>query len=312
MKKILLLIAVVLSVRGYSQSIKPVQFEWVEFATIDTVFEKAAMLIPIHLKGVDDKYFMQLDLGSDATMFYGNPFEQLCEKYPFLKKGIKTVSKYGRKVEVVPVTGKLGNYTLKSDTFYIKKNYGDSLYSDNKFKIIGTVGLDIFRKRVLMIDFIDQKFAVADSVTQLDINHLNAMDTLAIKLIFNKMFVSDIKIEDKPLDNIIYDSGSSIFSLIVTKEKWQKLTGRSGDEVDNIVIKVPAWQKEIKVVGAPLKENLFLGNLKVEHPVIFYGILENLNLSKAPFKLEGLIGNVLFLNSIIIIDFNNKIMMITK
>ena len=311
MKKIITLIAVVvLSIKGYSQSIKPAQFEWVEFATVDTTFEKAAILVPIYLKGVDDKYFMQLDLGSDATMFYGIPFEQISKTHPFLRKDIKTILKYNRKVKVVPVNGKLGSYTLKSDTFYIKQNYGDSLNPDSKFNVIGTVGLDIFRNRILMIDFVDQKFAIADTVAQFDQNFLTNTDTIAIKLIFNKMFVSGIKIGDQPLNNIIYDSGSSIFTLVVTKEKWQKLTGRTGDEVDNIVIKIPAWQKEIKVIGAPLKENLFLGNLKVEHPVIFYGVLEELDLSKAPFKLEGLIGNVLFLDSIIIIDFKNKVMMI--
>ena len=313
MKKILVIIAaVVLTFRGYSQSIKPTHFKWTEFATVDTTFEKAAILIPLYLEGVDKKYFMQLDLGSDATMFYGIPFEQISKKYPSLKKDIKTISKYNREVEVVPVNGRLGNYLLRSDMFYIKQDYGDSLNTENELNVIGTVGLDFFCNRVVMLDFVNQKFAIADTITELDKSHLRNTDTIAIKLIFNKIFVSGIKTGDKPLDNIIYDTGSSIFSLVVTKEKWQKLTGKTGDEADNIILKIPAWQKEVKVIGAPLKENLFLGNLEVKHPVIFFGILEKLDLSKAPFKLEGLIGNVLFLNSIIIIDFKNKIMLIKR
>ena len=313
MKNILLVtLAIILSSVGYSQSTKPSRFEWDEFATVDTTFKKAAILIPISLKGVGKKYFMQLDLGSDATMFYEIPFEQICRKHSLLKNKITTITRYNREVEVVPVNGKLGNYTLKSDTFYIKKNYGDSLMPDNKLNVIGTVGLDFFCNRVLMIDFIDQKFAVADTITSFDENILSNADTVAIKLIFNKMFISGIKIGDKTLHNIIYDSGSSIFSLVLTKKKWQELTGRNGDEPDNIVIKIPAWNKEIKVVGAPLNENLFLGNLEIRHPIIFYGLFEGLDLSGAPFKLEGLTGNVLFLNSIVVIDFDNKIMMIKR
>ncbi len=311
MRNILIIIAtVLLSVRGYSQSIKPARFYWTKFTTVDTTFEKAAILIPIYLDGVEKKFFMQLDLGSDATMFYGIPFEQISKKKPLLKKGIKTISKYNREVEVVPVNGKLGNYLLRSDTFYIKPDYGDTLNTKNKLNIIGTVGLDFFRNRVVMIDFVNQYFAIADTITELDKSLLANTDTIAIKLIFNKIFISGIKIGDQPIENIIYDTGSSIFSLVVTKKKWQKLTGKVGDETDNIIIKIPAWKKEIKVIGTPLKENLFLGTLKIENPAIFYGILEELDLSKAPFKLEGLIGNVLFLNSIIIIDFNNETMMI--
>ena len=317
MKKILAIIpgviaGVILSTGGYSQSVEPSRFEWEEFATDDTVFEKAAILIPIHLEGIDEQYYMQLDLGSDATMFYGIPFEQICELHPSWKNNITTLSIYNRKVDVLPVQGKLGNYILRSDTFYIKRDFGDSLNPPNKPEIIGTVGLDFFHNRVLMIDFVDQGFAVADSVAELDKNLLANTDTIAVNVIFNKMFVSGIKIGDRPLDNIIYDSGSSIFSLVVTKEKWQELTGRTGNEVDNTVLKIPAWGKEIEVVGAPLNEDLFLRNLKIEHPVVYYGILEGLDLSRAPFELEGLIGNVLFLDSILIIDLKNKMMMIKK
>ena len=40
--------------------------------------------------------------------------------------------------------------------------------------------------------------------------------------------------------------------------------------------------------------------------------MEEMDFSQAPVKIEGLIGNALFLNSIVIIDLDNEIMLVKR
>ncbi|HEX2061221.1 MAG TPA: hypothetical protein VHK90_10805, partial [Thermoanaerobaculia bacterium] len=100
------------------------------------------------------------------------------------------------------------------------------------------------------------------------------------------------------------DTGASIFPLVTSEETWKVLTGRAGTEPDVTVLTVPSWDRQVTLRGARTVDPVQIGPIAVARPEIFYLAEgpDDLKPQKWNPPIDGMIGNTLFLNSIVIVD----------
>lgn len=279
----LFIIFLLFAVESCSAAIEWSQFEWISSTVGNKTFDRAAILVPVKLKNNPKTFWMQLDTGTDVTVLYQIPFNQL--KYP--------VQPIKGKDNFVALSGTIGNCPFDSLPVYMYKDFGDSLNDKDEHPVIGSVGQDILVGRILVLDFPKKRFCLTDSLDPAVKSLIPRANFVDLNRRNNKLFVH-MQIADTSSDDFFYDSGASLFPISTSKTMWQKLTGLKGDEKRIIRMKVPSWGKEIVLLGAPVKGALTFGTLHVDHPIAYFDSTGMLDFSQWPFKTDGLLGNALF------------------
>src|ERR1051326_4932958 len=183
--------------------------------------DHAALMVEIQLDGMDTPAIMQLDLGSDATMVYGVPYGQLHRNDG--AAGQNSVS----------LSGMLANCRFQGERFHVRADFGDPI-TPGKPISLGTVGLDFFAQRILVLDFVRQRLAVLNKGVDLPPTVQHQIDVTPIETRNGKMFVA-VTLNGREEHGLFYDTGSSLFSLMTTRNRWRELTGRRPDDPANDV-----------------------------------------------------------------------------
>jgi len=288
-----------------SKKISWIRFEWEGDTIGGHFYDKPAMLVPFQLEGVPFRFTMQLDLGAPVTMVYGNTFIPLLELYPDLASHLDTVEhRYvlqGRKV------GGLHDITFLLDTvrfahrdIAIFEEYGDSSRQED-FRTdtvihIGTVGADLFREKVLVIDFTRQRLALLDSLPA------RMEEGMADILVEQGRIKVPADINGKKV-YLLYDTGSSFSSLYMATEDWDAY--RDTTCVPDTLM-VTAWGIKYPLLLSPTHIEVKIGN-EIFHPDT---VMAN---SLKPYRdfyrragILGLMGNRMFFDRILVIDLRNK------
>lgn len=103
-----------------------------------------------------------------------------------------------------------------------------------------------------------------------------------------------------------FDTGASLYHLLVDKANWQALTGRTGDEEDNQVLYGSGWGSSLTTVGAPLTMPLHLGPLQAEAPSVHFVLEQPARFTDHPARARGLIGSAPFLDHAVRIDLRGS------
>lgn len=123
----------------------------------------------------------------------------------------------------------------------------------------------------------------------------------------NEKFFVPLRIAGKNYgDEFFFDTGSSIFPLSTTPELWRSLTGRNGEELDNVALEVPSWGNKIKLVGAPLKGSIEIESATIDRPMIPFQPSNENDFSKWPFTASGLFGNSLLSDRLVVVDVQRQ------
>ena len=104
------------------------------------------------------------------------------------------------------------------------------------------------------------------------------------------------------ISDVIFDTGSSAFDIIVDRDDWIELTGI--DKLDTAPIQriVNSWGAKVTAIGAPARGPLTIGSAHIANPRVFF-LKEQPNLlSSWPFPARALVGNAPFWNRIVIMD----------
>lgn len=305
-----ILIALFLTVNvifGFGQNLQLEKIKWFDYYwSGDSANPKDAMMLNSKIDTINFNFRWQFDTGSPRTFVYGNVWNSFVTAFPNLRKQFFIVD------------------TLKSDGFINLKN-GGIVISGNKLpkniigflpdygnvidkKIIldnlgasttlGTIGIDLFRQGVLVIDFKKNKIGYSDRLSEQFYN--NKLNTLDFTLYQNRIILP-VK-TGKKVFYFFYDSGASLFPLKTTSAfsaitDWVTYT----DTLHNIT----TWGKSYDVPGGSIKKSVYLGNLKLSDPKIYVHPDPELYHTKI-FKeagTYGLIGNAYFEDKIIVIDF---------
>lgn len=298
MKRYIIVIVIFILILSFSTVNDSVQeVEWNDFIWADNTiggkhYDKAAILIPFKINGIEEIYHLQLDTGASSVL-YGNSLYNI-------------VPGYGAKTTRASISGTMSNYEFTYNNFRILQDYGvtSEELKSSEYKLIGSLGLDFFKNKILVINFPEQKFAIFNSRKSIPQNIKGEDNLLDMKYRNNKIYLKS-KIGNEKL-SLIYDTGSSIFDIVTTKEIWTNLTNSKNDE-DIRSLEIYSWGDMITIKGVRSDYDWEIGDIIVENPFIFYEPSGLKNFNFKSIKSDGLLGNAIFYdNHIITINLINK------
>ncbi len=251
------------------------RFEWISA----DISPKAAMLVPISLNGVP--YWYQFDTGADVLIPYGS-----------VKK--KGWSPAGGAVRIPNV--RFAGMSFSSILGYPMKDSSDPTHPKDQH---GTVGLEILIGRALVIDFPKQRICLLERA-DLPMSLIRKADWTSAEVRHGKLFV-DLDLNGKKLDGILYDTGSSPDVLDVDFGLWKEATGRSSTRDATTHSSGQSWGHELEFIGAPASGDLKIGN-HVYHGPMMTTTPTQPDTFRTDYWGQGLLGNALFTESVIILD----------
>ncbi|MFT3750051.1 MAG: hypothetical protein QM768_17165 [Agriterribacter sp.] len=253
-------------------------------------------------------FTMQLDLGAVHTVFYGKPLA------PYLKMSPELADK----LDTTLVQGYVGFDAcriFKHINLYLDKvpfediqvghyaDFGDSISIDSAKtttpKHIGTIAPDLFQGKVLIIDYPNQRLSILDSIPTI----LQRKTDFVTFKIRNGRIKIPFVIDDVEKD-LLFDTGSSLFSIFTSKDNSHFFTEPTTPIVDSIIGN--QWKQTIKLYGQKITKNIKFGKLKMK-PSLVYSLDDK---GQKQFEDEeniiGITGNNYFLNKLVIIDYKNR------
>jgi hypothetical protein len=288
----------------FAQNIEWIPFNWVGDTVSGKYFDKLAITVPVTLDNLPHKFSMQLDLGAVTTVVYGNSIAPYLDKYTDLKNKIDTTltfwmqnQKYSKfrnvHLKLGPVSFGNTNIGLFNDGGDIILN--DSIYTNSE-KLIGTIAPDIFQDKFLIIDYPNKRICV---VKELPEQFANAY------FVFCDIKEGRIRIQlsiNNKQEDVLFDSGSSIFSLLTTEKRAKQI---SEDKIIDS-LKISSWGDFYMVYGQRINSKILLGHKQLNNAIVFYDKLNKFDKFYDDEKIWGITGNAYFLSNIVIIDYRNK------
>ncbi len=284
-----------------------IHFEW-EGDTLGTrYYDKAAILIPFRLAGIPGSFVMQFDLGAPVSMLYGNTAGPLLTQHPALLQKLDTANKTSI-IEGRPV-GALQDVSFYLDTVLFTHRqlawfagFGDSLSAadtasaSNQSTIIGTIGADLLADKILVIDFPGQQLAVVDSLAVPDTSRL-----VDIEITHGRILVP-VRVNGTE-HKVLFDTGSSLMSLFLSTRNWDAYRNVS-QPLDTL--RVQAWGRYYNLYMAPAKAQVTIGRTVLQPDSIMANELPQYYEFYKNLGILGIMGNRMFYDKIVIIDFKRQ------
>lgn len=265
-------------------------FRWRGSMMGPRVVERSVLQVPVRLPNAPDSLFLQLDTGSDQSMFYEIPYRELRPGLP------ESLPRFVFEPAVV------GTETLDRDTIWVRPKSGRPIAS-TRARTIGTLGADVLRRRVLVIDFAAERFALLAPGVPVPADLERRAGWAPLNYRNGKPFVR-VRVAGTDRDDLFFDSGSSAFPLVVRRELWPEWTGRQRTDEANEVWLAMSWGREVPLIGAPLRGALSIAGVEFRTPTTFVhgdttGIPGFFDTSHYP--VAGYFGNALLGDSLTVI-----------
>jgi hypothetical protein len=284
-KRLLFLMTVIISLfisevfKGQS-----VDFKWERDSINGKLVDKIAMSVPFTIE--NKTYRFQFDLGANMTLIYDKCFE----KTEFIKnkKTDQPMEAAGHQV-----------FTIDNQNFSVGKLKVEhyklhGLLNFEQEEACGVVGADLFQNKYLIIDFPNKKATVSD---KLKTN--KKIDFVDIKIINNKPILP-LKIDNK-VYQFQYDNGASIFPIVSYKKNFQNLI-ESSEIIENFNIR--NFNNPLIVKAIKTNKEIIIGKSTFNTKEFWYTDEDYFYFEQQ--GIDGIIGNVFFLDKTIVIDFKNK------
>ena len=237
-----------------------IPFLWESYKSNGVVYDKAAMIIPVI--GEDNK-FLQLDTGSVDSYIYG--------KKEDVYLSVKGNHKVSHKFKALP--------------------------DMQSAKIIGTLGNDYFLNKCVAIDFPNQSIEISNCSLLKQNKQVSWLESYRHN---TGHLMVGVDIGSNHFNNVMLDTGSSIFSLTLTKNNWLNTIPEGAENNPLYQIKSSSWGKDVVIKGTFPDDDLCIGTYCSKQPVY----LEP-NKEMVKVGIDGVIGNIVFLNSTLILNFQN-------
>jgi hypothetical protein len=281
-----------------------IHFKWFGSEIKGIYMDRHALCIPVKIDALPDSFYFQFDMGSTYTMLYENSLQPYLDKYPQLNSKLvkrrsplifwdhaKDFTNLKLTLGTVPFTGR---YT------YIKHAYGRVLNNDSiatpSQKTIGTIGVDLLQHHVLIIDYPNCRICIMDTLPPLyhptfTPFYLSRQGKVVLQMKYhNQIF------------NVIFDTGSSMFSLLTTGERFYQFSV----EDNNDTIPIVSWGEVHNVIGRPMPGTMSLNNIPFSNVEVYGDYRLNDELLKEEWS-DAITGNALFWDKVVVIDFRNKL-----
>lgn len=262
-------------------------FDW----TKDESGQHGAMIVPITLNGRTYKF--QLDTGADVVITYGKDLQPGWTHY--------------------------GDHALRIPNVYFAGSSFPAILafpmpSMDADEIQGTIGLDLFIGRTLILDFPAQRVCLVErGDLPLSIEQTASWNYGEIGKT-GKFFIP-ATLSGLAVPRLLYDSGSSPAAVDVDLSLWKSVTGRASTTGTPMSKPFSAWGKELHNVGANAIGNLVLNGYRdlpntetptvapitFPHPLVTTTV-ERSTYYRTELDGDGVLGNALFPNDILVLD----------
>lgn len=286
MKLKLLFLYIFLNIFSTNIQAQKIDFKWEKDSINGKLIDKIAMSVPFTIE--NKTYRFQFDLGANITMIYDKCFE----KTEFIKS---------KKIDYSSEAAGNTIFTIDNQKFNVGKlkiqNY--KLYGLLNFdqgEVCGVVGADLFQNKYLIIDFPSNKAFVSEKLKN---KIAKKIDFIDMKIINNKPVIP-ITIDNK-VYHFQYDNGASIFPIVTYKKNFQKLIDHS-KIIENFNIKNFNNPLIVKAIETDMKIGMGKSTFTTEE----FWFTDEDTFSFEEQGIDGIIGNVFFLDKTIVIDFKNK------
>ncbi len=286
------------------KNIQWISFEWKPAYTGQDTLKYGSMELITKIKGLKTTTSMQFDLGATNTVIYENPLRLIVQdsvKYPFQvnweKKG-KFAGIESYDIKDLNITS--SNYLFESLKPHLLKNYGTRKRRTPQH--IGTIGLDAFKNKCLVINYKDLKIGITDSLSK---NKLKNIDFVNFEKTKISQTVIKINIDNKPY-KVLFDTGSSSWTIVTGENKFNEILGSIKNKIDSV--QVSSWGKKDYFYKAPLDKTISIGSKEINTN---YGYFFKENpTSKYLYDNDilAVIGNRMFIENrnTVVIDYKNK------
>lgn len=280
------------------------KFHWVGSEIEGKYYDKFSIYLPVSLNNIQQETYVQLDLGSSVSMLYEetlNEMLRLGQIQSFTKDSLSLDSINRQEYYLSKdLTLTLNAQTINPEGLFIRKNYGDKYLPASKKitdKSIGTLGVDFFKNKTLVIDYPSEQICVIDTIpAALD----SSVQWQSCGFNGGSPLISlNIGGVNR---NFIFDTGSSLFALLTTTSIFNAIT----DNTSYDTLNVPSWGNILTVVGRPIKEEVKFGNLVLPKERAYFFLRSEIEAQFKSAGIDGLTGNKLFLKNTVFIDFKNS------
>ena len=159
---------------------------------------------------------------------------------------------------------------------------------------IGTIGVNLFKEKILIIDYPSQQIALLDSIPL----QYKKLDTY-IDISLDRRGRIHLPININGISkNVLFDTGSSMFPLMTSSDNWQKYT--NGIKQDSVL--TSTWGNYYYTYAANSK-NVSIGNRALSDKRVFDA--PYLNDFFEQENIWGIMGNAHFFEDLVVIDFKN-------
>ncbi len=261
-------------------------FRWLAADVGSTRLERASLAIPVKIRGLPGDQYFQLDLGATVSYLHGGSVEDLDSTFELPPNGMT-------------VSGTVGGVVVEEEPVEVLRGFRATLVKGQRMPVIGTLGLNFFERRTLVLDYPARRFLVLPGNAALPGDLASRVTFIRAVHRNGKLYVP-IEVAGVAEEGIFFDSGASSFSLVTSPQEWRRLTGRRGDESSNRRMTVSSWDTDITMVGAPMTGALRVGPVVRRRPTIWFTADRRFSFDSWP-STRGLFGNELFVDQFVVV-----------
>lgn len=271
-------------------------FIWSEISDSEGKLQKNALLLPVKIKGLDKVFYMQLDTGSNRTIFYSKRMQTI-----FAKFGNADIVTLDNRQYIKQMTIRisdnefnLGNALLRNSGYDEKIDFDDP----KSVNVIGSIGFDFLKSRVFEIDYSTNAFRIYDENYKFD----SSIKPNKLSIIKDQILLH-CDLNDRKT-KFLFDTGSSRFSLLTSIEEFDRIRLLDAPTKTD---KIKSFEDYLNVQTAPTLALVKIGGETI--PLEEISAVDTLTAGQkflmAVVGIKGITGNKLFLGRKLIIDLRN-------
>lgn len=273
-----------------------IPFHWVADSLRNELNPYAAMIVPVTLSGCPRTFYMQFDLGSPYSVFYGNKLRAIQSRY-----AIAPIKQHKGRNQLTAVEFNIGNMPVAASTIPVNQYEQSGInWTDTTTQIIiGTIGSDLIDNRTLTINYPAQTLAITRQVP----DTLKAITIEPFQWKERKILLPATLANESV--NVFFDTGSSAFELLTNESKWHRLAHKDKPFQKYAV---NSWGNKLTAFTAPTEHAITIAS--IAYPLQNVTRIEGTGFIQNVFMrlsgMGGMIGNKLFLNSVLVIDTQHQ------
>lgn len=253
-----------------------------------------AQLIPVTLPGCPKQFYMQFDLGSPVSLFYANKIISIREKY---RNAFKETTRTDTSISL---SFRIGNMPVTANGLPLRPYGNTGIHDGDTIDIIGTIGADFVRDRIILIDYPACRLVVGIELPVMAQKDMILSDCMYTN---GRIFLPAV-IKGKKL-LLYFDTGSSAFSLLTDRKTCESISVQGASAVQ---YPVNSWGRTLTAHTLPTNDSIEIAMQKIPIQEVTY--IEGTSAAQVEQMMKlgigGMTGNRLFLHAVLLLDLKNK------